>query len=749
MNLHEDFQNAIHRNQVGLVHALLSGHRLPCLTCRSAGLRLAVTNRSLEITTLLLQRWADVNYDNAAALVKAVELLQPDMVTALLSGPVRPSPRSLDAAVGKAHQLIRGKDASAAAVAREVIEMCLSLGAAGTSTTTLLSEGVVEAVNRNNIDLLNTILHLRQLPEDYEILALQEAIRGERLDVLIKLLEFNPSKVSLTTAVLQAMEIFDSKLRYEVILILLKAGARNECTAEALIRAVQNIITPLSEKRTRDRDLDRRLFSLLLDEGKADVNHRQGEALRLAVQAVRSDLVEEIVMRRPSAEALGAALPWAMSITDGEQKQTLVGMLLVNAVCQDAAGRALVEAFRDGPDNLLVTTTQTPDYEKLTISRDFIELLLTRSSVNYNNGEVFIYAVRNFQPKAFTLLLGQGVSYKALFTVVMEALRAPNETRLSIFTKLLGRLGLDHLNASLKHAVLQTDKDLGLVEMLLEAGAEAGHQDGVCIKHAACNLDLELMRLLSQHCGQSAAIFTQALSAAMSRGRQWIAFEHIEMIQLLIRHGASGQAIHKAMVEVADHVAGDESLKNLGNTLLNLFITANGDVNYENGKAVGIAAGRGDSSLFAFLLKHGATPSTACMAISVAIMAHHDEKILLQLVKVFSTMQLSRKEISRNLPGTMSPILLCLKSYPDSVALIEALAGAGCDIKATIPFQIYSDSAAPSHDGKQFTQEPEPISILMSTLLQDYRATRPTVFRALVRLGGKLPSCFILARFPR
>lgn len=230
--------------------------------------------------------------------------------------------------------------------------MCLSLGAAGKGTTELLTEGVVEAVRRNNIDVLHTILHLRQLPDDYEILALQEAIRGEHLEVLVKLLEFTPSPVSLTTAVLQAMEIFDSKMRYEVMLLLLRAGARKECTAEALIRAVQNIITPPSEKQTRDKDLDRRLFSLLLDEGKADVNHRQGEALRLAVRAAKTDLVEEIVMRRPSADSLGAALPWAMSIADAEQKQALVGMLLVNSVCQEAAGRALVEAFRDRPDNL-------------------------------------------------------------------------------------------------------------------------------------------------------------------------------------------------------------------------------------------------------------------------------------------------------------------------------------------------------------------------------------------------------------
>src|SRR6478609_8348280 len=87
--------------------------------------------------------------------------------------------------------------------------------------------------------------------------------------------------------------------------------------------------------------------------------------------------------------------------------------------------------------------------------RSLIRLLLGRASVNHNNGEVFIFAVRNFEPAAFCLLLVQSVSYKALFTTIMETLRSPWETRTAVFGLMMDLLGADHLDASLKYLVLE------------------------------------------------------------------------------------------------------------------------------------------------------------------------------------------------------------------------------------------------------------------------------------------------------
>ncbi|KAK5656725.1 hypothetical protein OQA88_4273 [Cercophora sp. LCS_1] len=664
---------------------------------------------------MLLERWADVNHNGAAALLKAVEIGRPDLVAALLSAPIRPSPRSLDIAVGKAHEMMYEKDTS---VGREIIQMCLSLGATGPNTTRLATEGIVDAVRRHRTLLLDTVLRLRQPPDEYEALALKEAIRAENVEILRKLLDFRQSRLALTAGMMQAMEVNDIKVRYNVVLLLIQAGAQEECTAEAFVKATCSVVATTSKE---GKELSRQIFDLLLEEGKADIDYRNGDALQVAVRAARKDLAEEIVNRKPSTRSLGAALPLAMATDDAGQKQAFVDILVRNPICELAAGKALVEAFKAGPS-----------------CSKLIEALLRRASVNYNNGEVFIYAIRNFRFDAFSLLLGQGISYKALFTAVNEAVKVSAHTRKVIFKHLIGRLGLDHLNISLKHIVLQTPTDLDLVEMLLDGGADALHQEGVCVKHASYNLNLDLIRVLSRHSGQSETVFTRALSCILSRGRQWIALEHLELIQILLRNGASGQVVDKAMVEMVDHVVGEESRRDLGKVFLNVLFAEKADVNYENGKAVGIAAGRGDSLLLTYLLAHGATPTTASLALSAAMMAHHDEELLLQLVTALGKRRFRRVDVSEILPGKLNPILLCLKSYPTSVALVDSLVAAGCSLQVTIPFQIYADETIIDQDGRRVSHEPEPISILMCPLLQEYRATSPAVFRALIRHGADL-----------
>ncbi|KAK3685249.1 hypothetical protein B0T22DRAFT_517226 [Podospora appendiculata] len=723
VHLHDDFQDAIFQNQVELVELLLSGHRLPCLACRSTGLRIAVKNRSLAIASLLLRYWADVNYDDAVALLRAVEMSRPDLVSVLISGPVRPSPRSLDAAVGKAHDLMGKNDTQEG---RQIIETCLSAGAAGPSTTRLMTEGLIVAVQRGHTQFLDTILRLRKPQGQYEAFALLEAIRAGQITTLVKLLEFSPSPASLTVAASQAVKISDARARYATAQLLIQAGATGACTADALVRTVHRLTCTAGEKAPRvsvsDKAVDEQLLRLLLDEGKADVDFGDGEALQGAVQTSCMPIAEAIVARRPSAKSLGAALPWAMNISNKQERQAMVTLLLRHEISPESAGKALVEAFK----------AETPGLA-------LIETLLTRACVNWNNGEVFIFAIRNFRPEAFRLLLGQGISYKALFTATHEALRCPERPhRRAILGSLLGRLQLDHLNTALKHIILERETDISLASVLLDAGAEATYQDGVCIKNAACHLDMTALRLLAEHSGPNESVFTQAFAAVINRGRQWIAFEHVEIVQLLLRHGASDLVVDKAMVDVVDHLACKDS--ELADVLLNIFFAAGAQADYENGKAVAIAAGRGDVSLLSRLLSHGATSTTATLALSTAIMAHHEEALLLQMIEVFADQRIAVANVNKSLPGMPSSLLLCLKSYGHSVVLLDRLVSmagrAGCDLESTVPHQVYSEDPIPRDESRAASAVMEPVSVLMWALLQPAKMISSSVIAALVRHGA-------------
>ncbi|KAK4152020.1 hypothetical protein C8A00DRAFT_35336 [Chaetomidium leptoderma] len=719
VHLHDDFQEVVFHDQLDLLKVLLSGHHLPCLACRSTGLRIAVENRSLDVARLLLDHWADVNYGDGVALIRAVEISRPDIVALLLSGPVQPSSRSLDAAVGKLRQLVVDSDTT---LNREMLELCLSAGATGPETMGLVTEVLIELVRRRSTDLIDIILRYKRPPGQYEAAALIEAVRAEQLDVLAKLLEFKPSATSLTIAISQAVAVGSPQFRYEGTRYLIEAGAQGPCAAEALVKTVHCLVANLRRGDKMSIERDMRLFYLLLHEGKADIDFGKGAALQIAVRLGCVEVAEEILAKEPSPESLGAALAWAMEVRDGQKKQLLVEMLVRRQINEDAASKALVAIFKTEPDNAGI-----------------VELLLTRASVNYNNGEVFVYAIRNFRQETFHLLLGQGIGYKALFTAVLEALRSARLDRKLIFGDLLSRLQLDHLNTALKHVVLEDDTDLAMVKMLLDSGAEAAHEDGLYIKHAASTLDQDLLRLLSEYLGHHANIYSQAFAAIINRGKQWIAFEHVEVIDILLQRGASGLIAGKAMVEIVDHLARQESQADLASTLLSRLFAATVDVNHENGKAVSIAASRGDTFLLSILLANGATSSSATLALTAAIMAHHEELLLLQLIDIFADTSSAIPDFNRSIPGIAPPIFQCLRSYGKSVAVLDGLVRAGCRLETTVPVQIPSSpDGTQARGNRAVSSELEPASVLMWVLLQEEGLISAAVIDALVRNGADI-----------
>jgi hypothetical protein len=82
------------------------------------------------------------------------------------------------------------------------------------------------------------------------------------------------------------------------------------------------------------------------------------------------------------------------------------------------------------------------------------------------------------------------------------------------------------------------------------------------------------------------------------------------------------------------------------------------------------------------------------------------------------------------------PILLCLKSYGTSVAILDRLVNAGCQLDATAPMQVCSH-VIESKGKRVVSSELEPVSVLMWALLQEEGLIDTAVVRALVQHGGK------------
>ncbi len=713
-DLHNEFEELVFNNQVSMIQLLLEGPRLPCVSCRSSGLGIAVKNRAQEVIGLLLKNGADVNHDNAIALLMAVDASRPDFVSMLISGPVAPSPTSLDWAAGRAYEAMNGRDSDDG---RSIVEMCLEGGGAGPETNRILTKGVSDAVRRKQVNLLDTLLKFAKPTGPYEAEALVEAVRSEQQDVLAKLLALRPSSQSLTLAVGHALKAEDKVLQHQMAGALVQGGANGPCLAEALIEVVQRLIASTQHyDGARERE-DEELFILLLKDGQADVDYKSGLALQLSVKATCKDIAVRIVARKPSPASLGASLPLAMAIRDGHMRTSLVEILLRHPVAEEAVNVALVDSIKAGPD-----------------SKDLTELLLARGDVNYNNGEAFMFAIRRNDLATLRELLKRGANYKTLFTATMEAVNLPPDSRAHVLEELIGHMQLDHLNLALKYIILESQPDLALAEQLLRAGAEPTMENGVCIKHAACTLNIEATQVLADFARRNEPIFTEAFAGVVNSGGQWIAPEHLELVRVLLCHGASGKVLNRAMFEAVDCLAGNPDKKGTLEALVDMFVEYGADVNFKDGKMVGIAASAGDGPLLAHLLGQGATTETATIAFSTAILAHHEEAKLMDLVSVFADKRTRTPNVNQPLPGMLPPLLLCMNHYR-SVALLDCLWKQGCDLEATALCKVYPDEPADEQMGKINFDE-EPVTALMWALLQGQEKIGADMIRAIVDRDG-------------
>jgi len=361
---------------------------------------------------------------------------------------------------------------------------------------------------------------------------------------------------------------------------------------------------------------------------------------------------------------------------------------------------------------------------------------LTQASVNYNEGEIFVHAIRNFRSETFHLLLSQNIGHRALYAAVGEALKAPKHNRKIIFIELMSRLQHDHINVALTHIVFEEQPDISLAKLLLDSGADAAHNEGSLIKHAACNLNSILLNLLARHAGHNEEIFTQAFMAVINKGKQWIAPDHLELVDILLHNGASPNTASRAVVEVTEHLACKQPAAEFGKALLLRLFAAKADVNYEHGKALSIAASCGDPFLVSFLLEQRATAASATRALSAAIFARHSQETLLPLLLAFAGAQSCKPNFNQSLRGTLPPIFLCLKNYPSSVVMLDTLVDAGCNVGTTIQVHVCPPE---SIDGDQTFDavEAEPASVLIWALLQNDEPISSEVIKALVHHGGK------------
>lgn len=207
---------------------------------------------------------ASVDHKDGCALSIAVQTGNLPVVKQLLVG--KPSTKTLDLAFSSALKL-------ESAVRYEIVECFLAAGVSRASISAALQHAVEEQPPHRDEKLVSILLRYDADVNFNDGAGILGAITIRDLPLLETLLKSKPAPQTIATAVARAMVVEDLPVRYEMMRMLIQAGAGRAGTeiSEALTQ-----LLPV-------KPTDIQLATLLLEQGRADANFNQG--LPLAIGA--------------------------------------------------------------------------------------------------------------------------------------------------------------------------------------------------------------------------------------------------------------------------------------------------------------------------------------------------------------------------------------------------------------------------------------------------------------------------------
>jgi len=724
VEFHAEFLAAVEKNADDMVEVVLRSAKGPCTTCITQGLVTATNNGSLRNSLILLEKGADADFENGAALQKAIEAGREDLTNAIAFCKTKPSPKSFDVALGLAY----GKLVSDAEKQHRMIDICLRGGARGSTT----DETLVQACRSGQIALIELLLTHGASVDHGEGAALQYAVTSKQPALLTTLLRGKPSLSTLATVIPTTTKLDDPAVAYEVTQILLSAGLLGDSVAETLIEFITHPKLPVADSEYL------KLIQLLLEKGKANVNHGEGKSIKLATSTCAIDVLRLLLQHGPSVASLNAAFPIAMNLGDATQRLEIVTMILEAGASGTIIDEALLVSASTGSQGVALTS-----------------VLLKQSSVDYQNGKALCNAIKTCSLEQMKALMLGGPSEDTLKAAWVEADALEDDNFQYQAFEILLAVGVDKTlkDNSLITVASRGQRGIEVCRLLLQHQASPDHSDGACVTIAAKGLHLSTLTLLADSVSSS-SVFTSAFDA-LSDGDEWLAPRGLEIVHFLLEYGASGpevdaafckaarlydpdavellaSSINPEVVDVAlatvthsaqDWMSPDNSHLWLIHSLLEwgaagdcvnitlmqaldafcrgftsedlvdtlLQVGAKADVNFQDGEAVRIATRYGNVALLEKLAAYDATSKTLSVAFSEAITAGHDEKVLLSLIDVFMNNKGAKPDVKITPEGYQPPIFACLAAYPESSKLVKRLAEIGCDIESQIESFIYDD----------------------------------------------------------
>jgi ankyrin repeat protein len=208
---------------------------------------------------------ASVDYKNGLALSNAVKMGHIPMVKQLVAS--RPSTQTLDSVFPQVYDLQPSSNRY------HIAECFLTAGLSMTCVSAALQKAIEEQPPRKDERLISMLLRYNVDVNFNDGAGILSAIAIRDLPLLETLLRNKPLPQTMAAAVARAMTVDDKRSRYQMVRLLIGAGAGRDGTevSEALAQ-----LLPI-------QPVDIPLATLLLEQGRADVNFNQGLPIALGM----------------------------------------------------------------------------------------------------------------------------------------------------------------------------------------------------------------------------------------------------------------------------------------------------------------------------------------------------------------------------------------------------------------------------------------------------------------------------------
>ncbi|KAL2196913.1 hypothetical protein P885DRAFT_69376 [Corynascus similis CBS 632.67] len=525
---------------------------------------------------------ASVDYKNGLALNLAVQAENLPLVKQLLAA--KPSIQTLDQVFPSALGL--------QSTARyHIVECFLATGISRECISTALQQAIEEQPPRRDENLISILLRYDADVNFNNGAGIIAAITIRDLSLLETLLKSKPTSQTMAVAVARAMTVEDKPVRYEMMRLLIGAGAGRSGTE--LSDALAQLLSV--------KPADMQLAALLLEQGGADVNFNQGLPVAIAVTEGDSALLDLILRQgRPNPDTIYRGLDMVASLSTDPSKPSKLAALLRHNPTTEMLNAIL---FRE----VQTLLTLPPSSRTLTCLR---ALLAAGADVNAHKAAALCCAVKAADAPIVDLLFGSSsITSSSTFTSSTSSSPAANIRPPSPAS----------LAAALPQSLNIPDPmdRLAFTQRLVRAGAPPAEATRALIYAITAHpADLPLIALLAEHADHRSSSSSSATAAASSKEGEALMVAvkgaNVEAVRVVLEKGAGRygkEVLAAALRQAVGDGSGGEAVTQREKRveIVRALLKSGGVETGAVGDALLVAAREGDLELGSVLVEYGAS----------------------------------------------------------------------------------------------------------------------------------------------